>query len=153
MLSHIRLFCDPMNCSPPGSFVHGTSQAKILEWIAISFSRESSWPRDWTGTSCNGRQILYHQATWEASLLLRWLLTIKMTYKHTFWKWRIRITPPSQLIKPSCLCQSTTRISEYSVPSNTLKYNFFKKDIFITQNSYGSTFKVTSMKIDFLFYS
>ena len=33
--------CDPMDCSPPGSSVHGISQARILEWVAISFSRES----------------------------------------------------------------------------------------------------------------
>ena len=40
--------CDPMGCSPPGSLVHGNPQARILEWVAISFSRGSSWPRDWT---------------------------------------------------------------------------------------------------------
>ena len=38
--------CDPMDCSPPGSSVHGISQARILEWVAISFSRGSSRPRD-----------------------------------------------------------------------------------------------------------
>ena len=35
-------FCDPMDCSPPGSFVHGILQARILEWIAIPFFRGSS---------------------------------------------------------------------------------------------------------------
>ena len=44
--------CDPMNCSPPGSFVHGILQARVLEWIAISFSRGYSWPRDRTRVSC-----------------------------------------------------------------------------------------------------
>ena len=39
--------CDPMDCSPPGSSVYGILQAKILEWVAISFSRGSSRPRDW----------------------------------------------------------------------------------------------------------
>ena len=34
-------FCNPMNCSRPGSFVHGIPQARILEWVAIPFSRES----------------------------------------------------------------------------------------------------------------
>ena len=38
--------CDPMACSPPGSSVHGISQAKILEWVAISSSRGSSRPRE-----------------------------------------------------------------------------------------------------------
>ena len=38
--------CDPMGGSPPGSSVHGILQARILEWVAISFSRGSSQPRD-----------------------------------------------------------------------------------------------------------
>ena len=44
--------CDLMDCSPPGSSVHGTLQARILEWITISFSRGSSRPRDRTLVSC-----------------------------------------------------------------------------------------------------
>ena len=44
--------CDPMNCSPPGFSVHGILQARTLEWIAIPFSRGSSWPRDRTLVSC-----------------------------------------------------------------------------------------------------
>ena len=44
--------CDPMDCRPPGSSVHGVLQARILEWIAILFSRGSSWPRDQIKISC-----------------------------------------------------------------------------------------------------
>ena len=44
--------CDPMDCSPPGSSVHEIFQARILEWVAISFSRGSSQPRDLTWVSC-----------------------------------------------------------------------------------------------------
>ena len=44
--------CDPMDGSPPGSSVHGILQAKILEWVAIPFSRGSSQPRDRTWVSC-----------------------------------------------------------------------------------------------------
>ena len=40
--------CDPMDCSLPGSSVHGISQARILEWVAVSFSRGSSRPRNQT---------------------------------------------------------------------------------------------------------
>ena len=43
--------CDPVDCSPPGSSVHGILQARILEWVAVSFSRASSWPRDRTRVS------------------------------------------------------------------------------------------------------
>ena len=42
---------DLMNCSLPGSSVHGLFQARVLEWVAISFSRGSSQPRDWTQVS------------------------------------------------------------------------------------------------------
>ena len=55
--------CDPMDCSPPGSSVHGILQARILEWVAMPSSRGSSQPRDWTGisyVSCIGRRVLYH---------------------------------------------------------------------------------------------
>ena len=47
----IWLFCDPI-CNLPGSSVCGISQARILKWVAISFSRGSSWPRDQTHISC-----------------------------------------------------------------------------------------------------
>ena len=43
--------CDPMDCSPPGSSVHGILQARILEWLTIPFSIRSSWPRDQTQVS------------------------------------------------------------------------------------------------------
>ena len=42
----------PHRRSQPGSSIHGIFQARVLEWVAISFSRESSWPRDWTQVSC-----------------------------------------------------------------------------------------------------
>ena len=57
-----------MDYSPPGSSVHRISQARILEWVAISFSRGPSWSRDQTCISCIGRQILYQWATREASV-------------------------------------------------------------------------------------
>ena len=56
-----------MDCSPPGSSVHGISQARILEWAAISFSRGSSWPRNQTWVYwifCIGRWVLYLLSHW-----------------------------------------------------------------------------------------
>ena len=52
--------CNPMDCSPLGSSVHGILQVRILEQVAVSFSRGSSRPRDQTHISCIGRQVLYH---------------------------------------------------------------------------------------------
>ena len=66
--------CDPLYCSPPGSSVHGILQATILKWVATSFSRVSSRPRDWTRLS----SIYLH---WQANSLT--------------------LAPPG---KPLCLC-------------------------------------------------
>ena len=69
VLSHVWLFCDPVDCSPPGFSVHGISLVRILEWLAIPFSRGSSQSRDWTHVSCIsciGRQSpyqLFHRGT------------------------------------------------------------------------------------------
>ena len=57
------LLCNVMACSPPGSSVHGILQARILEWVAMPSSRESSRSSDQTHVSyvsCIGRWVLYH---------------------------------------------------------------------------------------------
>ena len=66
--------CDPMDCSPPGSSVHGNLQARILEWVVMPSSGGSSWPKDWTwisGISFIDRHVLYklsHQESPKSSL-------------------------------------------------------------------------------------
>ena len=57
---------DRMVCTPPGSSVHGISQARILEWVSISFSSGSSWPGNWTGVSCIAGGFFTSWATREA---------------------------------------------------------------------------------------
>ena len=52
--------CDSMDCSLPGSPLHGISLARMLEQVAISLPQGFSRPRDWTHVSCTGRRILYH---------------------------------------------------------------------------------------------
>ena len=63
------ILCNSLDCSLTRSSVHGIFQARILNWIAISYSRGSSWSRDRTHVSCIGRRILYHHATWETPML------------------------------------------------------------------------------------
>ena len=66
--------CDPVDCSSPGSSVHGIFQARILEWVAIPFSRESSQFRGETwvsSVSCTGRQVLYHQLHFTDTIKIR----------------------------------------------------------------------------------
>ena len=58
--------CNPIDCSPPGSSVHGSLQARILEWVAMPSSRGSSWPKNWSCVSyvpCIGRRVLYYYST------------------------------------------------------------------------------------------
>ena len=62
--------CDPMDCSPPGSCVHEIFQARILEWVAISFSRGSSQSRDRTQVSCTAGRFFTDWATREAQWLV-----------------------------------------------------------------------------------
>ena len=59
-------FCGSVDCSPLGSSVHGILQARILEWVAIPFSRGSSGPRDRTWVSCIACRFFTARATKEA---------------------------------------------------------------------------------------
>ena len=96
--SHVAL-CDPMDCSLSGFCVQGTLQGRILEWVAISFSRRSSWPRDWTHishVSWTDRWVLDHwchlacmrppspfQSRFSLSLSLKHANTDTHTHTHT----------------------------------------------------------------------
>jgi len=60
---------DPIDCSLPGSSVHGILQARILEWVALPSSRGSSQPRDWTWLSCVAGEFFTIWATREAPFI------------------------------------------------------------------------------------
>ena len=62
--------CNPMDCRPPGSSVYRILQARILEWVVISFSRGSSWSRDRTQVSCVAGRFFTVWATREAHLFI-----------------------------------------------------------------------------------
>ena len=81
-ISQVWLFCDPMDCSPPGSSVHGILQARVLEWVAMPFSKGSSWCSDRSHVSCISRWILYHRATWEAQEQISSTLNDNLKIKH-----------------------------------------------------------------------
>ena len=63
--------CNPIDCSPPGSSVHGIVQARILEWVAIPFSRGSSQPRDQTQDSWFAGRFFILWATRKALILTK----------------------------------------------------------------------------------
>ena len=65
-------FCNPVNCSPPGSSVHRVLQTRKQEWVAIPFSRGSSQPRDWICVSCIAAGFFTIWATcWQSSNIFR----------------------------------------------------------------------------------
>ena len=79
VLSGVWHFVTPWTVAPcQGSSIHGISQARILEWATISFSRESSQPRDQTHVCCIGRWVLYHWAAREG-LHMHYCI---LNYKH-----------------------------------------------------------------------
>ena len=80
-----RTLCNPVDCNPSGSSVHGNFQARILEWVAIPFSRGSSQPRDRTQVSCiEGRffATVLPAKPWFPTMLVQKLLEFRtMTFK------------------------------------------------------------------------
>ena len=70
-ISPVQLYATP-RANPPGSSIHGVSQARILGWVAISYSRGIFPPRDRTHISCTGRWIFCYCATWEALKNIYW---------------------------------------------------------------------------------
>ena len=76
---------DPMDCSPPGSFIHGILQARVWEWVAIPFSRGSSQPRDWSWVShITGRFFNIwstREALMENSFFTEYILWACITYR------------------------------------------------------------------------
>ena len=78
--------CDSMDCSPPGSSVHGILQTRILEWVAIFFSRGSSWPRD---------------RTWESSIAVRFFTVWVTREAHPYLYYLFN--PPSDSLKKTLL--------------------------------------------------
>ena len=68
-LQSCSTLCNPMDCSPPRSSVHGILQTRILEWVAIPFSRGFSWPRDRTQVSSIAGRFFTIWASRETNLL------------------------------------------------------------------------------------
>ena len=119
--------CDPEDCSLPGSSVHRIFQTRILEWVAISFSRGSTQPRDRTHVSWvsyTGRWTLYHSTTWAVLINVchthGWL-TSTVNPKLRSWCIPITCLPQTGVLKPIS-CQSLSLM-----PTNpTVKGNLRK---------------------------
>ena len=77
-----QLLCNPLDCVPPGSSVHGILQARILQWVAIPFSRGSSLLRDWTQVSCIAGKFFTIWSTRQATYFVG-VCTHLHIYTHT----------------------------------------------------------------------
>ena len=94
--------CDPMDYSLPGSSVYRMLQARILEWVAVSFSMGSSWPRDWTWVSCIAGRFFTVWATREAWSLFSFnniLLLSSYTFCISFVKFMPRDVPGGLVVR------------------------------------------------------
>ena len=120
--------CNPMDYSLPDSSIHGIFQARILEWVTISYSRGSSQHMDQTQVSCVSyidRWILYHSTTWEtlSFFIHTFVKALSMSWRGkpgncspwgckesdtTEW---LNWTGPCQIIILKCLCFSPDLIS------------------------------------------
>ena len=85
-LSHVQLFCNSMDCSPPDFSVHGISQARILEWVVTSFFRDLPDPGI-EPVFLHCRWILYHWATRKAPTIYASLSIYGMRISSFICKW------------------------------------------------------------------
>ena len=120
--------CDPMDCSPPGSSVHGIFQARVLEWGAIAFSKvvsDSATPwsvvcQDYTTTKSN--KVLMHAATWMDRKGIM-LVEISQSQKTTDFM-ILSTTPchlPRALVIYLCVCKSLSRFQLFVTPSTVAR--------------------------------
>ena len=139
MLSCVGLFCNPMDCCPPGSSILGNIQARIMEWVAISFSRGSSQPRDQIYVLCISRQILYLWAIWEAHSNTR-MSRIQSTDLTERWRGREAAETLVCCCKNAKWCSHYGRIWQFLIKANIdLPYNSAATPLSIYPNQ-GKTY-------------
>ena len=128
---------DPRDNSLPGSSIHGILQVRILAWVAISFSRESSWSRDQTCVFCIDRRILYHWARGSWAAIYEWPNKAKY----------LRL-----LMKKSICCVSGTKscIRQISVFSKSPYSSIvlLSKHFQLAKSSQNKTFQLSAVATD-----
>ena len=119
--------CNPMNYSPPGSLVHGIFQARILEWVAISFSRGSSWPRDQTLVFCTAHRFFTDWATREAQWTQKENWSVTESSPKTTWLHWLHVSVSSHLytMKLNFLIQKSIEATLSLTSFSWLKFFYF----------------------------
>ena len=111
---------DPMDYSPPGSFIHGILHARILEWVAIPFSRGSSQSRDRSQVSCIAGQIFTTWATRDLSktMCLHIILNLRgyFEFDFLFFKSMLYLHTLTGVISVMCCAQSLSGVRLFATP-------------------------------------
>ena len=109
--------CNAMDCNPPGSSVHGILQARILEWVAIPFSRGSSWPRDWTQVSWVAGEFFTPEPTGKPAMICRacQFLGCKCSLKSSFRTWH---DVAESMVRKRLLRSTVVNVPSARVPGN-----------------------------------
>ena len=166
--------CDPMDCSLPGSSVHRIFQARILEWVAISFSRRSSRPRDQTQVSHIVGRHFTVWATREVHCIGRWILNPWTTKEVPFifiyflaapdglwdlgpWQWKCQVLTTGRPGDFQFL-KALLRYNWHTANCTDLEYNFIHFDLCIhTWNSWPHfrkwTYSSALIKVSLSYFS
>ena len=102
------MFVRAQSCPTPS--VHGILWARLLEWIAISSSRRSSWFRNWTHVSCVGKRLLYHLSHLESPTAYDCISGVQWACVPRLWPSRELIFTHPQL----CCCQSLSHVQLFA---------------------------------------
>ena len=149
----------PHDCNPPGSSVHGILQARILQWVAISFSRGCSRCRDWTWVSCIAGRFFTVCATREALLVKS--SHSKYQKQHSWWKWKIYLPAAcwSYKGKVKCSCPWSWVIwvvmgfvYEYKIQGSCFHFFMFYSRVFSGFRHVSSTFMISATSECHLYY-
>ena len=131
MLQECLTLCDPMNCSQPGSYIHGILQASILEWVAMPFTRGSSWPRMWTrisSSSCVAGVFFFFFFFTTEPLEKPLCIYISVQFSHSVMSDSLRPhglqhpRPPCPLLTPWAFSAHVHQVSAAIQPYHLLNY-------------------------------
>ena len=148
------ILCDAMDCSPPGSSVQEISQVRILEWVAISFSRAPSRPRDRTQVSCTAGRFFTDWATREAQFLNSTFIFyfVVLALLLEYFLPLIYVTLVLWLLKPS-LWVLPTHLQSPRISTWSTNYGVCRCDDmwYVHQANPTTSFKVRQSSLDFHF--
>ena len=122
LLSHVQVFVTPWAVAR-GSSVHGISQARILEWIAISFSRRSSWPRDRTHiscVSCSAGGLFTTSTTWEERT---WKSSPHQNQAYCHSSCQLTASPPKKCLNWTLYTLTTLQSNPWTSPTGFIYIN------------------------------